>query len=705
MDELAELPSEGSEGGLPPLPEDTIDQKKMEDALRSVATSWLSKIKQAEKHARPFREDAKECMNFFDGHGDWFWKKAGADGRDYAKIGPPSFRMTVNKAFEAVKLFGSVIYARNPVRTVTPRKFPVITPVALGIDPSAPPQIDPMTGQPMQDPRIQAFIQLSQQVGNIEEMRTAVSGLMEAYLNYTPVELNLKEHSRRVVDESIIKGMGVWWTELMELPSAEPGQTFGIVGSFADSVDNLVLDPDADEQEDILWCARRCIHPIDEVARQYGLNKEDLKGHLESYVARSQEEDRDYKSKKRNGKTNDLIVYWKIWSKTGFGHNLKGAPQEFQGMFDSLGQNCYVVVAEGVDYPLNCSKEIALEPPDESGLPPTLFTQTRWPIPFYSDVACWPWTPLQFHRKPGYVWPISHLKPGLSELKFLNWALSFLATRIMVSSKTMIGVAKASGDDIKDQVLKHEENGFSLIELSETLGRSVNDVISVFQLPQVTPDLWQIMQAVMDMFDKRVGLTELVYGMTRNQFRSAAEAQVKSEQISVRPDDMANALEDSMGMLARKEALAARWLLQKEDVAPILGPLGAEVWQSMIQNIEVNSLAREYDYRIEAGSARKPNKASEVERMQMAVQTLGPILQQVASMGQVQPLNALLQAWCKSLDIEYGPFMIQPPPPPAPMPGPEQASGGPPPEGSPPPEEQAPPPGPPPQVPPELSPA
>ena len=705
MDELAELPSEGSEGGLPPLPEDTIDQKKMEDALRSVATSWLSKIKQAEKHARPFREDAKECMNFFDGHGDWFWKKAGADGRDYAKIGPPSFRMTVNKAFEAVKLFGSVIYARNPVRTVTPRKFPVITPVALGIDPSAPPQIDPMTGQPMQDPRIQAFIQLSQQVGNIEEMRTAVSGLMEAYLNYTPVELNLKEHSRRVVDESIIKGMGVWWTELMELPSAEPGQTFGIVGSFADSVDNLVLDPDADEQEDILWCARRCIHPIDEVARQYGLNKEDLKGHLESYVARSQEEDRDYKSKKRNGKTNDLIVYWKIWSKTGFGHTLKGAPKEFQGMFDSLGQNCYVVVAEGVDYPLNCRKEIALEQPDESGLPPTLFNQTRWPIPFYSDVASWPWTPLQFHRKPGYVWPISHLKPGLSELKFLNWGLSFLATRIMVSSKTMVGVAKASGDDIKDQILKHEENGFSLIELSETLGRSVNDVISVFQLPQVTPDLWQIMQTVMDMFDKRVGLTELVYGMTRNQFRSAAEAQVKSEQISVRPDDMANALEDSMGMLARKEALAARWLLQKEDVAPILGPLGAEVWQSMIQNIEVNSLAREYDYRIEAGSARKPNKASEVERMQMAVQTLGPILQQVASMGQVQPLNALLQAWCKSLDIEYGPFMIQPPPPPAPMPGPEQASGGPPPEGSPPPEEQAPPPGPPPQVPPELSPA
>jgi hypothetical protein len=702
-----ELPAEGSEGGLPPLPDEGPSQKMMEDALRSVATSWLAKLKLAEKHKRPFSMDAKECMNFFDGAGDWFWKPRNEPGSQYSKIAPPSFRMTINKAFEAVKLFGSVIYSRNPVRTVTPRTFPVIPPQALGIDPSQPPQVDPMTGQPLPDPRIQAFMQASQQVGMIEEMRRTVSSLIESYLNYTPVELNLKENSRRVVDEGIIKGMGVWWTELVELPGPDEGQTFGIVGSFADSVDNLLMDPDADEQEDILWCARRCIHPIDDVARQYGLNRDDLKGHLESYVSRSQEEDRDYKSKKRNGKTNDLIVYWKIYSKTGFGHGLKGAPKEFAGMFDALGSHCYVVVAEGVDYPLNCPKEIALEPPDETGVPNAIFTQTRWPIPFFAEINGWPFTPLQFHRKPGYIWPISHLKPGLSELKFLNWCLSFLAGRLMVSCKTLVGVAKASGDDIKEQILKHEESGFSMIELSETLGRSVNDIVSVFQMPTVTPDIWQIMQAVMDMFDKRVGLTELVYGMTRNQFRSAAEAQVKSEQISVRPDDMANVLEDAMGELARKEAMAARWLLEPDDVAPILGPLGAEVWGQMIQNIDINSLAREYDYRIEAGSARKPNKAGKVEQMQMAIQTLGPVLQNLIPMGVVDPFNALVSEWAKSLDIDPKQFLVPKPPPPppaspgAPPPGPGGpptsdggggATAGPPAEG------------PPPQVPQELSP-
>jgi hypothetical protein len=642
-------------------------------------------------------------MNFFDGHGDWFWKTDGRSDKSYSKLSPPSFRMCLNKAFEAVKLFGSVIYHRNPVRTVTPRTFPAVPPQALGIDPSQPPQMDPMTGQPMPDPMLQQYMQASNQIDMIEEQRRTVAQLIEAYLNYTPVELNLKEHSRKAVDEGIIKGMGVWWTELVELPATEDGQTFGLIGSFYDSCDNLLMDPDADEQEDILWCARRCVHPVDEVAAQYGLSKEDLKGHLESFVARSQEEDRDYKTKKQNGKTNDLIVYWKIWSKTGFGHTLKGFPKEFSGMFDALGQNCYVVVAEGVDFPLNVPKEIALEQPDETGLPNSMFTKSRWPIPFYADINGWPFTPLQFHRKPGYIWPISHLKPGLSELKFLNWAMSFLAGRIMVSCKTMVGVAKAAGDDIKDQILKHEESGFSLVELSETLGRSVTDIVSVFQMPNVPQDIWTIMQAVSEMFDKRVGLTELVYGMTRNQFRSAAEAQVKSEQISVRPDDMANVLEDAMSCLSRKEALAARWLLQPQDVAPILGPIGAQVWQTLVQEIDVHGLAREFDYRIEAGSARKPNKAGRVEQMNLAMQNLGPILQGLIPMGQVGPMNALLSDWCKSLDLDPKPYMIPeppPPPPPGPLPGPPAGDGGIQPEegggGAPPPEPQ--------QMPPELQP-
>jgi hypothetical protein len=260
----------------------------------------------------------------------------------------------------------------------------------------------------------------------------------------------------------------------------------------------------------------------------------------------------------------------------------------------------------------------------------------------------------------------------MAELKFMNWAMSFLATRVMVSSKTMVGVSKAAGDDIKEQLLRHEESGFSTIELSETLGRSIDDIVSIFQMPQVTPELWQIISAVSDMFDKRVGLTELTYGMTRNQFRSAAEAQVKAEQISVRPDDMANVLEDAMSLLSRKEALAARWLLEVQDVEPILGPLGAAVWQEMRDNTSLGQLALNYDYRIEAGSARKPNKAGCVEALQIAMQTLAPVLEPLAAQGTVGPLNALLRDFCESIDVDYAPYQIPEPPPPPPAVDPSQ---------------------------------
>ena len=238
---------------------------------------WISKLKTAQKH-KPFSDDAKEAMNFFDGHGNWFWQ----DNAEYSRMAPPSFRMMINKAFEAVKLFGSVIYHRNPVRTVSTKKFPVVTPESLGVFPQQQSQPDPVTGMmPPPDPMVTQFIQASETVGFMESDRKTVR-VIQSYLNYTPNELNLKEHARKAVDEAIIKGMGVLWTELIELEKDQQGGTFGIVGSFYDSADNLLLDPDADEQEDCLWSARRCVHPLKDVAEQYGLEPDELKGHIES---------------------------------------------------------------------------------------------------------------------------------------------------------------------------------------------------------------------------------------------------------------------------------------------------------------------------------------------------------------------------------------------------------------------------------------
>lgn len=674
-----------------------------DDILRGIAQGWLKKIELSLKHKRPFTEDAAEAMSFFDGPHNWFWQEKYAKG-DYGynrTISPPGFRMQINRVFEAVKLFASVIYHRNPVRTITPTKFPFVPPEVVSVTP------EDMESQ-------QRYQMMAQATMAADASRQIVSELLSRVLNYTPNELDLKTHSRRVVDEAIIKGMGIWWTELV----TDPGSGNSMIGSFADSVDNFTMDPDATEIEDITWCARKCSHPIDVVAKRYGLSREALKANLEGRTGRVSDPTDGYSNMpyaarnnaKPVGKTNELVTYWKIWSKTGFGDRLKDAPKDSVGSFDSLGDNCYIVVAEGIDHPLNVTPEMLAEPPnEETGVPDSLFTAVQWPIPFWAESNGWPFVPLAFHRKPGYIWPISHIKPGVPELRFLNWALSFLAQRVATSCETMIGVSKAADQDIKDQILAHSEGGFKIVELSETLGRSVSEIVSVFQLPPVNGEIFAIIDRVAEMFDKRVGLTELAYGMTRAQMRSATEAQVRAEQISVRPDDMAECLENAMSLLARREALAARWLLQPQDVEPIIGPVGAEAWAQHVSNLDPYRIAREYEYRVEAGSARKPNKATRQEQMQMALQTLGPVLQQLIPMGVVDPFNALISDWADSLDIDAQPYLVPPPPPPPQPPPGLPGPGGPPPEeGGPPPDmppEGGPPPDPgmPPEIPPELS--
>lgn len=626
--------------------------------LRQVVETWVKKLKAADEYKKPFNEDAKEASNFYDGDHNWMWKDAYARGeRGYnSSIAPPSFRMQLNRVFELCEIFCSVIYHRNPTRTVTVLKHPDIPLEELGIDGPAGP------GDMATDPQRMVAQQVMEEERAGRERETTAK-LIEAYLAWTPVELDLKKHAKRVVNEAMIKGMGVFWTELVGLDTSarEGEQPIKMVGSFYDTVDNLLLDPDWDCIDDIRWCARKCVRPMQEVADTYGIPIEDLRKHCEGGSSRLSKEPR---GKKKIEKTNQLVTFYKIWSKTGAGDRFKDSPKENRGVFDGLGRYVYMVICEGVPYPLNLPPSILeAEVDTELGLPQEVLTRAAWPIPFYADPNGWPFTPLAFHWKPGYTWPVSHIRPAIGELRLLNWCFSFLATRIATSCETMVAVTKAADQDIKDQILAPSEGGFKIIEISELLGRRVEDVLSVFQFPQVTKDLWDIISAIIDQFAQRTGLTELVHGYTRSMFRSAAEAQIKQENISVRPDNMANELEDCMSLLARREALAARWLLEPQDLAPIIGETGAFAWSRNVMSMDIGQLTRDFLYRVEAGSARKPNKATRVEQMQMAVQTMAPILSQLAGMGVVDPFNALMKDWADSLDIDAEPYLIPPPPP------------------------------------------
>lgn len=634
----------------------------MNHPFQPLVSQWLGKIALAMEYKRKtFQNDADECMAFFDGPYDFLY---GAKHRDSSgfivtdeDFPRPSFCLTVNKCAEMVQLFAPFLYHRNPHRLVTARKAMLPPPEIFG---------------DLNDPQVQAaYMPIFQQVKQQRTVDVVRASLLESYLNYTPTALDLKTESLRVVDEALIKGMGVWWTEVYQ----PRGAGHLMIGSFYDTIDNLCIDPDMESLRDAKWVARRCIHPVWEVEEKYGLEPGSIKGNMESLAmqgAMSANKDGDYR--RRQGTTNDLLVYWELFSKMGMGTRLSGAGlssntnRSMQEELELFGDNCYLVIADHVPYPLNAPPALL-----ESGDMEAVSQRLQWPTPFWGDDG-WPFTSLSFHWKPRCVWPVSHLKPGMGELKFINWAYSFIAGKIRTASRDFIAILKSAGEDIKNSILHGTD--YELIEIEKSYG-TISEVVQFLQHPTFQGDIWRVIQAVEENFEKRVGLTELMYGSTRAQFRSASEANIKADQLRIRPDDMANKMEDAATLMARNEALACRWHLTGAHVAPMLGQVGASLWDQYVVPSDPNDILHQLEYRIEAGSIKKPNRDRDAANMQTAMQTLfQPLFQYSMTTGDVNPLNSLLADWAKSIDLDADAYMLKPVPPPAPPPAPEAGPEG-----------------------------
>jgi len=638
----------------------------MSEALRPAIGNWLQKIRLAwEFKKKEFSDDGDECMRFFDGPYTWLYSPSRGSSASMTGLGGddelpgPSARMTVNKTAELVQLFGPALYHRNPVRKVSPRHV-VGPPLELY--------------QSQQDPSLEQVFAMQQQEAQRQwAIDNARSDLLQRYLNYTPSALDLKTESRWAITEALIKGMGCLWTG----PHRAPGAVMTWAGSFFDSVDNLLLDPDAETFRDIKWMARKRVRPNWEVEREKGLPEGSLKGHAsgESFTAQAataNDPDGDYRRK--TGRTADLVVYWEVWSKMGLGGRLSGIPTEQKQQLDQWGDWVYLEITENCPYPLNLPPPLcdaATQPDANPQLVEEVRNRLSWDTPLWADGE-WPMTPIVFHWRPKRLWPMSHMKPGLGELQFLNWAWSFLASKVRRASRDFIVIAKSAAEDLKNNI-KHGAD-YSVMELENIMG-SIDNVVKFLQHPPFAKDIYEVIQGVTENFERRVGLTELIYGQSGRQMRSAQEAQLKSDAINVRPDDMANTVEDAMTDVARKEAFVARWHLKGEDVQQVLGPTGAELWDALLVASDPASVLYALEYRIEANSARKPNRALEQSNMHDAMQQLfQPLLGYAQTFGNVGPINALISDWATANDLDATKYLLPPPPPPPP---PGEATGPP----------------------------
>lgn len=649
---------------------DEYNDHRLNVYLNPLSKAWVQKFKRAREAKKDFQDIADQCRTFFKGGSD-FWKSSsqgGCYGKYMDEGHRPTIRMTMSKAFELVALFGPMLYHRNPQRFCQPRKSLPVIPGVFPLQQGVPPE-------QAQQMRMQMAQQAEQQIAEKLEIDKLRAEVTETVLNYMPTEQpggGLYGHSRLAISEALITGRGCLWTELY----SPPGSDQTLTGSFFDSVDNLLIDSGATKPDlsDAFWISKKeCRVPSWKVEREYQLRPGSLKGTGESAESMSEMTEHEKSQMRRDGDSNDVVTYYKVWSKTGVGFRFQGRnPEGLQNEYlkkidEVVGDHAFLVIVPGIPYPLNMPPERLQTASTEE-----IKQAFSWPVEHYKDSG-WPVQLLDLYKDHKSVWPIAPLRPAIGPIVFVNLMMSIMAERGVDGTKDIIGVAKHSFDEVAAAL---DKSGTRVLIPIDGVNKSLRDMLEVWKSSPVNFDVWRIIDSVMHEIERITGLTDFLQGMQQTQDRSAAASTGKQQQMQLRPDDMSMQVESWQTRAAAAERHALHRYVRGKDLKHLLGDYGAWLWDTQIVPLPLEVILRETDVTIEAGSVRKPNKAREAENMQNMSQVVLPMFQQYhQATGDPRQLNAWIKRMAKSIDLEGADLEMPPPPPPPPQqqgPDPEQ---------------------------------
>lgn len=624
------------------------------DFLKKLSTVWRKKLELAKQAKGPFDDVRDQCMTFVCGGPSDFW--AEEFQRKYlGTVLPAEFKISMNKAFEVLAVFGPMLYARNPVRTVYTAQ---------------PAEIEPMLfGDPRDPVAQQMYAEFAGQQQMDEIRRRAICNVLRPYLNYTPGEQpggGLQQAGEDAISDALVGGMGLLWPRVYSMP----GSTRKLTGSFYTSSQRLLADPDRRSLEfgECTWIALLHTTPVWELERMWRL----APGRLQKYAQRESSHGRAARHthdlgnlRQIQGRTNDLVDWAEIWSTTGVGCRLNGADESLRTAFDEfIGDYAYMAIGFPGDlpFPLNCPPEALADEGVEE-----IQRRFRWramfnsgEIPFWQD-SRWPCAMLRFYKHPSRQWPIAPLAPGLGELIFMNLVISRLANHVWQSSRQFLGVLQSARKEV-EKALKRNE---SIVTVPiKDMHKALNQVVSFLQYPNIVRDIYEVYERVALNFERRTGLVEFLYATNTTQSRTATDVRAKAEKAGIRPDYMAHKVEEWLSEASSMEKLAAYWgEVSGYDVAPIIGRGAARIWDALFAGADPESINREVYCKVAAGSARKRNREQELG----AVQEFYPAMSQqltgyAQASGDSRPANELNQKLFEVLNfdgegLEMGPWM------------------------------------------------
>ena len=479
----------------------TIDYRECKQRI------LLQLVTMAKEERKRFLADGDEINKFFNNRDD-----TASDGTDGGKNLPQ-----MSKSGQFVSVIGAYLYEQNPTRRAEPRSW----------------------SGPEANARAKA---------------------MEAYLNYVPLQTNLKIHCKRAITQACIYGKGVVWVGWDDEKN--------IVTAVFDTVQNHLVDPDARFREECNWKARIRRKPRWWLLKHYP----DAKKVIEAANPVGKR-----KSSKGVDYSTDTIEIYEIYFKVGL-HNYEGGEDllEKDESGETVGNDQpmkYVLTSDG-----------------------HLLSEGDWEVPLFRK-QLWPCIELDFYEIPGQYYPKSPIKDGLSQLRSMNGHYRRMIARLKQSARGLLALLAQNGvsvdADSLDRILDitpTPDGVFDVIRVNATglmENAQLDQVLQQFKLESNFAEFQAAIAFDEQEFAKATGLYGILFeGQPDQQMRSAAEVQFRERTSRSRIEDMQKSVETWSDELATVQALYARFLGDPEDFAPILGPELAQAIGTLVPPME-----------------------------------------------------------------------------------------------------------------------
>lgn len=613
--------------------------------LGPIVQQWTTRFAAAQSSKQRFDTIAKLCRQFFGSSAKAMWED---DFRKefFPTVGNPTFQININKAFELVAVIGPTLFWENPERTV--RSYEPINQAESA-------QLMGITDEQMLQ-QIQQMQQMQQQAMKVR------NDLGTQYLLWTQNDQpqGLKSQCELGIQEALLTGMGLMWTETYSQPGTGALKTQNVF----DSVDNLLIDPDARDPDwkDVKWIARRHREPVWMVERRFGYPPGYLTGRGTCSSA-------EWNAAQEPGSRQtymDLMDWTEVWSCGGIGARLGGVEARTAQFLDEVvGDYAYLCITPNVPHLLNLPPTLM-----EQGTPEDVAEAVRWRTSSFGQVHevwkdnRWPCEPLKFYNVTGSVWPLAVLAPGLGHLIAMNIIAVAFLQQAWDRRRDFIGVAQHAKDAIELAI--NSDKNPALIPLSSVTGQPLNELIQYLQRPEMPTDLLQWLEWLSDGFAKATGLLDIYYGVTKTQIRVSSDMDAKSKAANIRPEKMAGDVANWVNRFSTSELWLAAQHVPAQQLTSLLGQFGAMAWQALYNAVPLEVLTQETEAWIDSKDLQRPDYARDLEGLQQIAQSFMSYATPYSeATGDTSQMNAFLSMWMKSMDMRqfdalmFGPWSTQ----------------------------------------------